>query len=216
MKIGVFDSGVGGQSVVNAIQKSIPNIEVMYLEDKENIPYGSKSPDELFDLSLPILNTLSESGCDVIVIACNTVSTNIIERLRASLSVPLVGMEPMIKPASEITKSKVIAVCATPATLVSLRYAWLKDTYASDIQVLEPDCSDWASMIESKSVDHQNIQNRIIDVCKQGADTIVLGCTHYHWIEADIQKIADSYSAKVIQPEKAVIAQLKSVLEQIS
>ena len=210
--IGVFDSGVGGESVANAIRKAIPDAEVVYVEDKKNVPYGTKTPDELYTLSLPLLNTLSNFGCDVIVVACNTVTTTIIERLRASLPVPLIGMEPMVKPAAEQTKSGVIAVCATPATLKSQRYAWLKDTYAKDAKVLEPDCSDWAYMIETNQLDHEKIRERINDVCEQGADMIVLGCTHYHWIEQDIQKIADGYGAKVIQPEQPIIEQIRRVL----
>jgi glutamate racemase len=214
-KVGVFDSGVGGQSVVNAIQSDSPHLEIEYAEDKNNVPYGTKTPDELFSLTLPILNTLSINGCKVIVIACNTVTTTIIERLRAALPVPLIGMEPMVKPAAELSKSKVIAVCATPTTLASDRYKYLKNTYTNGIKVLEPDCSDWASMIESKDIDHQVIETRIRDVCAQGVDKIVLGCTHYHWIEEDIKKIADEYNADVIQPETAVVAQLKRVLEQL-
>lgn len=216
MKIGVFDSGVGGKSVANAISAALPEYEVMYREDKENIPYGTKTPEELERLVLPILKSMQEQGCEVIVIACNTVTTTIIEHLREIIKVPLIGMEPMVKPAAEMTKTGKIAVCATPATLASRRYAWLKDTYASNIEVLEPDCSDWAYMIESDQLDHQKIRERITEVCKKGADTIVLGCTHYHWIEEDIQQIADEFGATVIQPEQPVIEQLKRVLERIS
>lgn len=212
MKIGVFDSGVGGQAVVNAIKKALPEAEVIYAEDRENVPYGTKTPEQLKKLVTPILNKLSEQGCEVIVIACNTVTTTIIEDLRNELTVPLVGLEPMVKPAAAQTQSGVIAVCATPATLKSKRYRWLKDTYAQDVTVLEPDCSDWALMIETNQVDHAKIKDRINDVCQKGADVIVLGCTHYHWIEEDIQKIADEYGAKVIQPEQPVVAQLKRVL----
>jgi glutamate racemase len=211
--IGVFDSGVGGESVVNAIQKALPSHEVIYTDDKKNVPYGEKSTDELYALSLPILNMLSIK-CDVIVIACNTLTTNIIERLRTSLSVPLIGMEPMVKPAAEKTKRGVIAVCATPATLQSARYKWLKDTYASNVKVLEPDCTEWARMIESEQVDHEKIQKQISAVCEKGADVIVLGCTHYHWIEEEIQGIASKYGAVVLQPEQPVIEQLTKVLEQ--
>jgi glutamate racemase len=214
-KIGVFDSGVGGQSVVNAIHEALPELEIIYVEDKENVPYGNKSPEELHRLVLPILQSLVEQGCEVIVIACNTVTTTIISKLREELSVPLVGMEPMIKPAVEKSKSGRIAICATPATLASERYKWLKDTYAKDVAVLEPDCSDWAFMIESNQVDHQKLRDRIVEVCEKDADTIVLGCTHYHWIEEDIQKIADEFGATVIQPEQPVIEQLKRVLEKL-
>jgi len=215
MKIGVFDSGVGGQSVVNAIQKALPNLEIIYAEDKENVPYGTKKPAELHSLVLPILRNLVDRGCRAIIIACNSVTTTIIEQLRAELNVPLIGMEPMVKPAAEQTKSKIIAICATPATLASKRYSWLKETYAEGVRVLEPNCSDWAYMIEANQVDHEKIRGRITEVCEKGADVIVLGCTHYHWIEKDIQKITDTYGIKVIQPEQAVIAQLKRVLARL-
>jgi len=188
--IGVFDSGVGGKSVAAAIRKAFPDWHVIDVDDKEHLPYGTKTPEELKALSLPILNTLSKS-CDIIVIACNTVTTTIIEDLRASLPVPLIGLEPMVKPAAEQTKSGVIAVCATPATLASNRYQWLKDTYAQGKKVVEPDCSDWTSMIESNQVDRNHIEDRIEEALNQGADVIVLGCTHYHWIEKLIKEIAE-------------------------
>lgn len=215
MKIGVFDSGVGGQSVVRAIKTALPEAEVIYAEDKTNLPYGNKTPDELYKLTLPILNTLSEKGCEVIIIACNTVTTTIIDRLRTTLPVPLVGMEPMVKPAAERSKSKVIAVCATPATLGSARYEWLKDTYAKGVKVLEPDCGDWALMIEQDKLDRRHVRDRIDAVCDQGADVIVLGCTHYHWIE-DIIRSETKGRAEVIQPIEPVIDQLKRVLKQLS
>jgi len=213
-KIGVFDSGVGGESVVNAIKAALPDYQVMFASDKAHIPYGTKSPEELLSLSLPILNKLSKE-CDVIVIACNTVTTTIIEQLRASLSVLLIGMEPMVKPAAERTKTGIIAVCATPSTLASKRYEWLKGTYANDVQVIEPDCSDWTSMIENNRVDDEHVAERINKACEAGADVIVLGCTHYHWIEERIKQIAAN-RAEVLQPEQAVITQLKRVLGQLA
>jgi glutamate racemase len=147
------------------------------------------------------------------VVACNTVSTTIIEFLRTSLSVPLIAMEPMVKPAAQITKSGVIAVCATPSTLRSERYHWLKKAYASHVKVIEPDCSDWAYMVEVNQLDRQNIAERINSACEAGADVSVLGCTHYHWIEELIQQIAGN-RAQVLQPEQPVIEQLKRVLAQ--
>ncbi len=210
MVVGVFDSGVGGESVVEAIKKALPDVEVIFADDKKNVPYGSKSPDELFKLVEPILNKLSKK-CDVIVVACNTVSTTIINELRKVIPVPLIAMEPMVKPAAALTKSGVIAVCATPATLASRRYAWLKNEYAHDIKVLEPNCSDWSYLIETNQMDHQKIRDRIDTACDEDADVIVLGCTHYHWIEEDIVKIANG-RAEVLQPEQPVIEQLKRVL----
>lgn len=124
-------------------------------------------------------------------------------------------MEPMIKPAADQTSSGIIAVCATPGTLASDRYAFLKNHYAENKTIIEPDCSDWASLIESNDINDQRIRACITPALEQGADVIVLGCTHYHWIEADIQEIASSYGARVLQPEIPVIEQLTRVLKQL-
>jgi glutamate racemase len=213
-KIGVFDSGVGGQSVVNAIQNALPESEIVYKDDREHVPYGSRDVSEIHGFVLPILQSMVDEGCQVIVVACNTVTTNLITDLRKELSVPLVGLEPMVKPAAAATKTGVIAVCATPRTLSSDRYKFLKDEYAKGVKVLEPDCSDWSYMIETNSVDRDKIAKIVEDVCAQGADQIVLGCTHYHWIEDLMREIADS-RAQVIQPEIAVVEQLKRVLKDL-
>jgi len=211
MKIGVFDSGVGGLSVANAVKKALPQAEVMLREDKENLPYGTKTSKRLLTLVEPILREMVADGCEVIVVACNTVTTTIITQLRERIKVPLIGMEPMIKPAAEQTKTKVIAVCATPRTLASDRYNWLKNEYAKGLKVIEPDCGDWAMMIESETISRDKIAKIIDDACEQGADVIVLGCTHYHWIEDLINNLANG-RATVIQPEQPVINQLKKVM----
>lgn len=215
VKIGVFDSGIGGLSVVKAIERELPGAEVLFRSDREHMPYGDKPPEEVLGYVVPILESLAAQGCEVIVIACNTVTTNHIEELRKRINVPLIGIEPMVKPAVEQTKSAVIAVCATPATLGSKRYDWLKETYAKGVKVIEPDCSRWAYMIENNQVNEEMLASQINDVCEQGADVIVLGCTHYHWIEKLIHRIANG-RAKIIQPEQAVVAQLKRVLEGLS
>lgn len=214
-RIGVFDSGAGGRSVARAIRRAFPDDSVKFVSDTKNLPYGTKSPDVLFQLVLPILQKLAQDS-DVIVIACNTVSTTLITRLRKKISIPLIALEPMVKPAAKLTKTGVIAVCATPTTLASDRYSWLKGTYAQDIKVVEPDCSDWASMIEADSIEQQKIYKSITAACKKGADVIVLGCTHYHWIEKEINEIAKDFDAVVIQPEQPVVAQLKRVLGRLA
>jgi glutamate racemase len=213
-KIGVFDSGVGGLSVVQAIESALPSYSVIYATDKEHLPYGNKTAEQLHNYVRPILEDMMNRGCQIIVIACNTVTTNIIVTLRGEIKVPLIGMEPMLKPAAQMTKSNIIAVCATPRTLASKRYKWLKDEYAEGIKVLEPDCSDWTSMIEDAQLDHKKIHDRINQVCEQGADVIVLGCTHYHWIEDLIKQSADG-RARVIQPIEPVIEQLKRELQRL-
>lgn len=215
IKIGVFDSGVGGLSVVTAIHKALPNLEIVYKDDKAHVPYGTRSIDEIYGFVKPIFRQFIDESCQVIVVACNTVTTTLITKLRQDFSVPLVGMEPMIKPAAAATKTGVIAVCATPRTLQSERYKWLKDQFAHGVKVIEPDCSNWAYMIENNRVDREKVAKIIEDSVSQGADQIVLGCTHYHWIEEEIKELAKDRAA-VIQPEGPVIEQLKRVLLQLS
>lgn len=211
-RIGVFDSGIGGMSVAQAIQVELPDAEVLLTNDPDHFPYAQKQPKELLSYVLPILDGLVDQGCEVIIIACNTVSTTLIKDLRERIKVPLIAMEPMVKPAAETTKSKVIAVCATPTTLASKRYADLKEEFADGIKVIEPDCSDWSYMIETKQVDKEKVKSIVEEVCNSGADVVVLACTHYHWIE-DIITDGVAGRAKILQPEAPVIAQLKRVLK---
>jgi glutamate racemase len=212
-KIGVFDSGVGGLSVANAIEKAHPSYDIIYVNDRKNVPYGGKTPEVLLGLVTPILLKLVQEGCEVIVIACNTVTTTLITRLREIIPVPLIGIEPMVKPAAEHTKTGVIAVCATPATLASERYKWLVNTYANGKTIIEPDCSQWSYMIEHSKVNDVYIASQVEDICDAGADVIVLGCTHYHWIEEKVRSMAAG-RAEIIQPEQAIIRQLQRVLER--
>ena len=213
--IGVFDSGIGGLSVANAVRKAFPFADVRFVSDKEHLPYGLKAKSELYELSLPILKKMETEGCEIIVVACNTITTNVIKELREVIRVPLVAIEPMIKPAAAMTKSNTIAVCATPATLKSARYKELIKHYAKGIKVIEPDCSSWVGLIENSSKDRDMISRTIKSALADGADVIVLGCTHYHWIEEDIRDIAAG-RAVVIQPEQAIINRLKQVLAPLA
>ena len=138
-------------------------------------------------------------------------SCTVLPDIKDNFSVPVVGIVPMLKPASKHTTSGIIAVCATPATLKSKRYAELKKEFTSDIKVLEPDCSDWAMMIETNNLDQHKIEQTIKDVCDRGADVIVLGCTHYHWIEEIISRLAGG-RAHVIQPEQAIVSRVRKLL----
>ncbi|HTZ45781.1 MAG TPA: aspartate/glutamate racemase family protein [Jatrophihabitans sp.] len=213
MRIGVFDSGIGGRSVANAVEAALPDADVLFRHDTaEHFPYATKSPDEIYEFVLPIFDELVAAGCEAIVIACNTVSTTLVGRLREVFGIPLVALEPMVKPAAELSTSGVVAICATPTTLASARYAWLKETYGNGCAFLEPDCSDWSYLIEHNRMNEERIREGIEPALAAGADVIVLGCTHYHWIEEEIDQIAAG-RARVLQPESAVVAQLKRVLQ---
>lgn len=212
MKIGVFDSGVGGLSFVAKLQERYPLAQIIYKEDGKNLPYGDKSSDELLRLTLPIFREFEDGECDVVLVACNTVTTTIISKLRAELSIPLVGVEPMIKPASIMTKTKNIAVCATKATLASDRYRSLKNEFAEGINVYEPDCNNWAFMIENNRQDELNLSEMINLLKHNNVDVIVLGCTHYHWIEREIRELAGP-SIKVIQPIEPVLNRLQQIIQ---
>lgn len=214
MKIGVFDSGVGGRSVANAIEKALPEHVVIFKNDADHMPYGTKNAEDLIGLVEPIFRLLVAEGCNVIVVACNTVSTTIIEKLRQDFDLPIIGVEPLIKLAAELTATDVIAVCATPTTLASQRYKVLKDSYAAGLTVLAPDCSDWAYMIERQQIEEQKVRETIEQLLAANADVIVLGCTHYHWIEEEINAIA-GHRATIIQPEPLLIEELKLVIERL-
>lgn len=210
MRIGVFDSGIGGQTVADAISRAIPAAIVTFVNDRQHVPYGDKTADELFNLVVPILQQLAKS-CQVIVIACNTVSVTLAPKLRQIIPVPIVALDPMVKPAAQLTKTGTIAVCATPTTLASERYEWLKKSYAANVTVLEPNCSDWSKMIEANNMNHQQLAMTINQLLTARADVIVLGCTHYHWIESDIKRLVAG-RAQVLQPEAAIVRQLKRVM----
>lgn len=214
MKIGVFDSGVGGEAVAKKIKKALPEHEIILREDKEHVPYGSREPNEILEFITPIFQSMIDDGCKIIVVACNTVTTTLINEIREKFTIPFVAIEPMVKPASALTKTGVITICATPATLKSERYKLLKNEFTQGITVIEPDCSKWARLIETNQIDQNSISEMVNDSIRQNSDVIVLACTHYQWIESDINEIAGD-KAQVIEPSAATIEQLKKVISQL-
>lgn len=204
MKLGVFDSGIGGEAVAAALRIAYPQAEIFTINDRQNVPYGSKSPDEVIRLTDAAIQPLLRKKCDVIVLACNTATALAITTLRSRYPAQkFIGIEPMIKTAAALTKTKTIAVCATPATLSSERYHHLIEKYAKGLAVIEPDCSTWAYMIENSAVNHHAVKTIISELCDKGADVIVLGCTHYHWIKEDIIAMTAGRAA-VIEPSDAI------------
>lgn len=213
MKLGIFDSGIGGEAIAAALQETFPSAEIITVNDKDNLPYGTKVAHEVKRLTDAAIQPLISAECDVIVIACNTATALTIDHLRNTYpNQKFIGIEPMIKTASAKTRSKTIAVCATPATISSFRYHRLKDRYASGVTVLEPDCSDWAYLIENNQINRDHIRNVVEDACEKGADVIVLGCTHYHWIKDEISELAAG-RALVIEPSEAIGRRVSHLLK---
>ncbi len=213
MKLGVFDSGIGGEAVAAALQQTFPNTEIITVNDRANVPYGDKSPDEVIRLTEAAILPLLKERCNVIVLACNTATTAAISTLRARYPTQkFIGIEPMIKPAASLTTTDTIAVCATPATLASDRYRNLLSRYGNHLRVIEPDCSEWAYLIENNQLNHERIKAVIEPVIQEGADVIVLGCTHYHWIKDDIIALADG-RAVVLEPSEAIGRRVRELLK---
>lgn len=212
MKLGVFDSGIGGEAVATALRESFNDADILVVNDRDNVPYGDKSSEEIIRLTESALRPLLEASCDVIVIACNSATTAAISYLRQTYpDQKFIGIEPMVKPAAEATKTKVVAVCATPATLRSARYQSLVTRYGAGLTILEPDCSTWAQMIEDNTVNETEIHTTIDACLKQSADVIVLGCTHYHWIKREITELARG-KAVVLEPSEAIATRIRAIL----
>lgn len=214
MRLGIFDSGIGGEAVAIALQRTFPQAEIMTVNDRANVPYGDKSAPEVLQLTDRAIQPLLKAECDVIIIACNTATAIAIEPLRIKYPNQLfIGIEPMIKTAASLTTSHIIGVCATPGTLASERYAKLIQKYGAHLEILEPDCSQWAYWIENNQLNRSHIEATINELCKRGADVIVLGCTHYHWIKELVEELADG-RARVIEPSEAIGQRVSQLLEQ--
>ena len=210
LSLGIFDSGIGGEAVAQALEGYFPDADILTVNDRENVPYGEKSPQEVVQLTHAAIQPLLDR--DIIVIACNTATTLALPTLRELYpQQKFIGIEPMIKPAALLTKSGVVCVCATPATLTSVRYDELKQTYARGCEIIEPDCSTWASMIEQNTINGQHVRGTLAPALDRGADVIVLGCTHYHWIKDLVQTIADN-RATVLEPSEAIAQQVARLL----
>lgn len=212
MKIGVFDSGIGGEAVAAKLKQLLPDSNIKFVNDHDHMPYGNRTKKDIIKLTNLAIQPLLKDECEAIVIACNTATTVALPRLRLIYpDINFIGIEPMVKPAARITKSKHIAICATPRTLSSLRYGELKKQWLNDIEIIEPDCSDWAELIEKGRSNLIDVEELVKYLKRSSTDVIVLGCTHYHWLK-DRFEIASGPQITILEPSDAIAERIKNIL----
>ncbi|WP_370623117.1 glutamate racemase [Polynucleobacter sp. UK-Kesae-W10] len=216
--IGVFDSGVGGLSILDEALRQLPQHDYIYLADSANAPYGEKSSDWIAQRSLSLCTYLANAGCDAIVVACNTATAQAIAQIRASLDVPVIGVEPGIKPASMQTQNGIVGVLATEATLKSDKFNALLATLPSDCRFIKQAGAGLVPLIEAGKADSEEtldlLASHLEPIQDAGADTIVLGCTHYPFLRKAIRKLLGD-SIALIDTSEAVVKQLKRQLESL-
>lgn len=210
MKVGVFDSGLGGEIVAEQLAKFFPDVEFITAHDRAHLPYGNKTVHEIIRLTDRAIQQLLPI-CQIIVIACNTATAAAISTLRVRYpDVHFIGFEPAIKPAAHDTKHAKIMVLATDSTLHSNKYVVLKQRWAKNSQVIEPDCSTWAEKIEQGVFSKNDLMPIIDQATTEGVDEIVLGCTHYLAIEKDIKQALPK--VKIQAPINSVARRLKEIM----
>jgi glutamate racemase len=216
--IGVFDSGVGGLSVWREITRQLPHEDTVYLADQAHVPYGSRSLDEVREFSEGVTRFLLDQGAKVIVIACNAASAAALYYLRNRFAdVTFVGMEPALKPAVERTRTGVVGVIATQVTFQGKLFASLMQRYAHDVQVVTEVGSGLVEAVEAGTLDTPEtealLQECLTPLIQAGADQLVLGCTHYSFLQPAIERVMGAGVA-VIDPAPAVARQTARVLAQ--
>lgn len=192
--IGVFDSGVGGLSVVRAITELMPGESLLYVADTAHCPYGLQSVEYLRERALRISTYLQGEGAKAIVVACNTATVATIATLREHFSLPIIGIEPAIRPAAANTKSGVIGVLATAATLGSAHLTALIERHTEYHEVLTSACPGWVEAVEagdlSSDATYALVQTHVQPLLSAGADTLVLGCTHFPFLRPLIEAVS--------------------------
>lgn len=216
--IGVFDSGVGGLSVLHEIRKALPGEDLLYVADSGHAPYGDKSQQFIEARSIAITEFLVSRQAKAIVVACNTATGAAVTTLRAKFLMPIIAMEPAVKPAAENSQSGVIGVMATSRTLVSDNFVKLFARYGEDARILGQACPGLVEQVEAGDLSGGKtrllLEGYVRPLLEQGADTIVLGCTHYPFLAPLIQDIAGP-GVVVIDSAAAVARQLRRRLEVV-
>ncbi len=193
MPIGVFDSGVGGISVLQHIHALLPHEQLLYVADSKYAPYGNRSPAKIQSRCFEVADFLMTKKVKAIVVACNTATAAAINAMRAKYSLPIIGMEPAVKPAAAASKNGIIGVLATTGTLKSAQFAGLLESYGRNVKVVTQACVGLVECIERGELDTDNTLSLLQQYCApllaQSADTIVLGCTHYPFVRPLIEQI---------------------------
>ena len=210
--IGVFDSGVGGLSVLRQIQHQFPQENLIYLADQQHVPYGPRPLGQVRQFSEAITRFLLDQGVKLIVVACNTASAAALYHLRETFpEVPFVGMEPAVKPAAEQTQSGVVGVLATPATFQGRLYASVVERFASGVLLLQDTCPGLVDQIEMGDLQGPKtraiLEDALTPMLERGIDRVVMGCTHYPFVIPLIQEIVGP-GVRVIDPAPAVARQV--------
>ena len=214
--VGVFDSGVGGVSVLREIRRVLPADDLIYLADSAYTPYGDRPAAVIIERSIAMVALLEREGVKAVVVACNTATGVAVEALRARFAMPIVAIEPAVKPAAARTRSGVVGVLATTQTLASERFSKLVETHAAGVRVVTQAAPGLVEQVEagelSTAPTRSLVERYVKPLLDNGADTIVLGCTHYPFLTAVIQEVAGS-GVTVIDPAVAVAKELRRRLE---
>ncbi|MDX1542552.1 MAG: glutamate racemase [Christiangramia sp.] len=214
--IGIFDSGVGGTSIWKEIHQLLPLEHTIYLSDSKNAPYGIKTQEQIISLSIKNTEKLLEMGSKLIVVACNTATTNAIKVLRTSYDIPFIGIEPAIKPAALKSSNKAIGILATRGTLTSELFAQTSELYTKDINVIEVEGNGLVELIESGKKEapetRELLEKLLAPMLRERIDYLVLGCSHYPYLIPLLKKILPE-DVTIIDSGEAVARQTKAVLE---
>ena len=218
--IGIFDSGMGGLTVWKEVVKALPEESVIYYGDGANCPYGGKSQEELINLSEEIVKFFVEKGVKLIVVACNTATAGAIAYLREHYDIPFVGMEPAVKPAAQHSKSGIIAILATASTLKGRLFQETSERFAGDVTILSSIGEGFVELIESGREDspeaEEAVRRTVEPLLEQGADHLVLGCTHYPFLEGALRKTIGKRNVLLVNPAPAIAGRVKEVLQDIN
>ena len=215
--VGIFDSGVGGLSVLRAIQKLLPHENLLYLGDQAHIPYGPRLKAKIRAFAFEITSFLLEQGAKLIVVACNTASAAALVELRQYFpEIPFVGMEPAVKPAAETTQTGKVGVLATPTTFSGDLYASVVERFAKNVMILQDTCPGLVESIEAGEMQggetRQILEKALDPMLAEGIDTIVMGCTHYPFVIPLIQSITGP-GVRIIDPAPAIARQTRRLLD---